>query len=166
MTTPMRPPFPSDPDAPATEEELREAEGLRDALGDAGVPHEGASLARAIVLAHAPRPLDEDENRALVEAALRVPTVVVKPRRAARAFGWVSAGMGTLALAAAVLLFLRAQPDGLATQVIPLREARSTQTLFHEPFAERGGESRRIDRIASARASDLRDNRFARWSVQ
>jgi hypothetical protein len=162
----MRPPLPSDPDAPATEEELREAEALRMALGDASVPHEAASLARAIVLAHAPRPLDEEVNRALVEAAVRVPTVVVRPRRAARTFGWVSAGAGTLAMAAAVLLMLRAQPDGITTQVIPLREARSTQALFREPFAEHGGESRRIDRIASARASDLRDNRFARWSVQ
>jgi hypothetical protein len=145
---------------------MREAEELRNALADSSVSHEGASLARAIVLAHAPRPLDEEENRALVEAALRVPTVVVKRTRPARVFGWVSAGMGTLALAAAVLLMLRTEPERVATRVVPLREARSTQALFREPFAERGGESRRIDRIASARASDLRDNRFARWSVQ
>jgi len=171
MTTPMRPPLPSDPDAPPSEEELREAEALRRALDEVSVPNEGATLARALVLAHAPPPLDDDANRALVERALRAPVVVVKvkTRRSARAFGGVSAGAGVLAMAAAVMLVLRpeaASTDSSTTQGVALHEARSTQPLFREPFAERGAGSRRIDRIASARASDLRDNRYARWAVQ
>jgi hypothetical protein len=169
MTIPMRPPLPSDPDAAPSEEELREAEALRRALDDPSVPHEGAALARAVVLAYAPRPLDADEHRALVDVAMRAPAVVALPMRRsrkARTFGWVSAGVGTLALAAAVLLMVRPQPDRMTTQAVALHEARTTQPLFREPFAERGGGSRRIDRIASARASDLRENRYARWAVQ
>jgi hypothetical protein len=74
-----------------------------------------------------------------------------------------------LAMAAAAMLVIRPgleRADSSTTQAVALHEARSTQPLFREPFAERGAGSRRIDRIASARASDLRDNRYARWSVQ
>jgi hypothetical protein len=46
--------------------------------------------------------------------------------------------------------------------------ARSTSDLFDAttPFPRTGGESARVDRIASARASDLRANRFAAWGVR
>lgn len=46
--------------------------------------------------------------------------------------------------------------------------ARSTADLFDAttPFPRTGGESARVDRIASARASDLRANRFAAWGVR
>ena len=46
--------------------------------------------------------------------------------------------------------------------------ARSTSDLFDAttPFPRTGGESARVDRIASARASDLRANRFASWGVR
>ena len=56
-------------------------------------------------------------------------------------------------------------PAVLAKELI---RARSTQTLFDPgtPFARRGGESSRVDRIARARAADLRANRFAAWGVE
>ena len=56
-----------------------------------------------------------------------------------------------------------APPPGAQATMVP---TRSTQSLFEEPFAPRGGASARIDRIAMARSSDLRENRFARWGVR
>ncbi len=46
--------------------------------------------------------------------------------------------------------------------------SRSTQDLFDAatPFPRSGGESARVDRIATARAADLRANRFASWGVR
>ena len=46
--------------------------------------------------------------------------------------------------------------------------ARSADALFDAttPFPRHGEESARIDRIASARAADLRQNRFAAWGVK
>ena len=75
---------------------------------------------------------------------------------------------GGVAMAAAIALLLgRPSADGARrAEAEPLVPVRSTQSLFHEPFARTGGESARIDRIASARAADLRDNRFAAWGVK
>ena len=46
--------------------------------------------------------------------------------------------------------------------------SRSTTDLFDAttPFPRSGGESARVDRIAGARAADLRANRFAAWGVR
>jgi hypothetical protein len=44
--------------------------------------------------------------------------------------------------------------------------SHSTQSLFPEPFAGTGGQTARVDRIAMARAADLRENEFARWGVR
>ena len=45
---------------------------------------------------------------------------------------------------------------------------RSTAELFDPavPFEAKGGESDRVDKILTARASDLRNNRFAAWGVR
>jgi hypothetical protein len=50
----------------------------------------------------------------------------------------------------------------------PRIAARSTTDLFDAatPFPRTGGESARVDRIAGARAADLRANRFAAWGVR
>ena len=54
--------------------------------------------------------------------------------------------------------------DAVVAAFIP---TRSTDDLFGAaPFPRTGGESQRIDRIAMARASDLRQNRFAAWGVR
>ena len=50
----------------------------------------------------------------------------------------------------------------------PRIAARSTQEMFDAatPFPRSGGESERVDRIAAARAADLRANRFAAWGIR
>jgi hypothetical protein len=163
----------TDPDAPPSEEELRQAAELREALADPSRENDSAALARAVVLAHSPRPLDDVLHRALVAQALapRPGTVTnlsaVRARRART--GVLVAAVSSMAVAAAALVFQQpsaapvAQVEPATTP--PLR-ARPTQALFREPFAAHGGESARIDRIASARASDLRENMFARWDVR
>jgi len=179
MKTPTEPDselagLPPDPDAPASDEERRAADELRDALADATRPDDDAALARALVLAYRPRPLGGAENAALVERALARPAAPVLfvaqvHVRRARTRWLVGAGVSTLALAAAALVF-QAQETPVAMTVdtaasLPAR-ARSAQPLFHEPFAAYGGTSSRVDRIASARAADLRENMFARWDVR
>ena len=169
MTTP-KPPY-DDPDAPASPGELRAAADLRDALSDPSRPHEDAELARAVSLAHAPRELSAEEHRALLERAL-APTNVIRlsartgRRRLFQASGVAGALFAGAAAAAAILLL---QPDAdrpSPAKAASLVQVRSTQPLFREPFAREGGESARIDRIAMARASDLRENEFSRWGVR
>ena len=164
-----------DPDAPITDEERVVSERLRDALADPRQKNDGAELARAVSLAFEPRALTDEEHRALVDRALsmaaprtnvRVGAFGAKTR--ARAVATVAAA---LALAAAtVLLFGRlasvpTESVALVTKT-PLLQTRSTQALFEEPFGRSGGASARIDRIAMARSTDLRENRFAKWGVR
>ena len=154
-----------DPDAPLTPEETRAAEELREALADPTRPHADADFARSLALAYAPRDLAPDEHRALLERALASASRPQARGRLIRvAFG---AGAAALALAAAIVLVVRSESMAPPTaEVLPLSVARSTQPLFREPFPVEGGESARIDRIALARASDFRDNQFARWGVR
>jgi hypothetical protein len=168
---------PDDPDAPASAEEIAAAEKLRDALADPKIDHEGAAFARAAALAHAPRAIDEAEHRAIVErviaAAAKSDRSQTKERRAGGgrvirvAFGAAAA----LSLAAAAILAIGNVGGGAREQaalepIVPLAPVRSTQPLFHEPFARSGGASARIDRIARAREGDLRENRFALRGVR
>jgi hypothetical protein len=156
-----------DPDAPATEDELRAAADLRVALDDVTRDNDDARLARALVLAHSPRPLDASDNETLVQGVLaaRPLSLVSRPRRSRAA--WLGAGVAIFAVAAGVLLFQPERTDVVAVADDPaLLRARSAQPLFHEPFLARGGASSRIDRIAAARGGDLRENMFARWDVR
>jgi hypothetical protein len=161
----------SDPDAPPSAEEARAAEDLRVALSDSSKAHEGAELARALHLAHDPRPLGRDAHEALVDRALAAPKKSKRSGVVVRvAFGVAAA----VSLAAGIAFLVGrsgldpAQPEttAVATAKLPLVHVRSTQPLFAEPFAAKGGTSARIDRIAMAREGDLRDNRFARWGVR
>jgi len=56
----------------------------------------------------------------------------------------------------------------VAGERAPRIAARSTEDMFDAatPFPRTGGESARVDRIATARAADLRANRFAAWGVR
>jgi len=194
MTTPEKPRSMDDPDAPPTEEELRDAEALRTALEApirvGGENNDDADFARALALAHHPRPLSAGEHRAIVERTLsRLDEGNAAPKGAPEApakrggmlvrvaFGATAA----LSLAAAFVLFVKFGPGerspksaavAAASMVAApvaetkLARVRSTQSLFPEPFPAAGGTSARIDRIALARASDLRDNRFAHWGVR
>ncbi|WP_394849071.1 hypothetical protein LZC95_16670 [Pendulispora brunnea] len=165
MTTPRKPPImDDDPDALPTEEELRAAEALRAALDDPALAHDDAAFARSLALAHAPRELAPDEHRAILEQALApAPAVPAATKRRGGIVVRVAFGAAATAIsmAAAFALLVRAPQEPLG-----LTRPHSTQSLFHEPFSTQGGTSARIDRIATARASDLRDNQFARWGVR
>ncbi|MGD0524797.1 MAG: hypothetical protein ABSE49_06630 [Polyangiaceae bacterium] len=150
-------------DAPATEEELAESAKLRDALDDPSRANEGAELARALSSAWSPRDLSAEQHRTLVDAALVRHDARRRRGRVIRVSFGASA---VLALAAAVLLYVRSDRQPPETRAAAVAFSRSTQPLFPERFATSGGESARIDRIAMARAADLRDNEFARWGVR
>lgn len=154
----------------ATAAALRDALDAKDAKGGASTETAGAQLARAMRCAYAPVGIDAEEHRALVEAALakmpartgRVAEVIPLRRRADVVRVAIGVVTGGLALAASVMLVVTSTGTRAET---PLARARTTQPLFSEPF-KAGDTSARIDRIASARASDFRDNRFAKWGVR
>ncbi|WP_437940669.1 hypothetical protein [Sorangium sp. So ce341] len=148
-----------------------------------GARDELAELAVALRAAWRPAPLAELRNRALVEGALRAaPAPAPRARRIAPV---TMAALSTLAAAAAAAALIFGQlreerasvarapgaaaaPVGAAAPRLPLIEARSTAALFDPaaPFPREGGQTERIDRIAAARASDLRQNRYAAWGVR
>jgi len=154
-----------DPDAPVSAEEQEQAGELRAALDDPSRTSAPAELARALSAAWDPRDLPARDHRALVDQAVARSTPARRRARVIR----VSFGAGAmLALAASVALVLWSGPQGPASSASSpaLAVSRSTQELFDEQFAPTGGETRRIDRIAMARATELRDNEFARWGVR
>lgn len=162
------PEHPDDPDAEATPEELAAAEELRLALADASRENEEAALLRAAALAHAPRSIDDADHRAIVDAALaKMPTTRKRSTRGMVVRVVFGAAASAVALAAGIALFVRlGEPPESAHLATHLVRVRSTQPLFAEPFAQQGGTTARIDRIALARQDDLRQNRFSRWGVR
>jgi hypothetical protein len=169
------------PDSPPSDEERAQAAQLRDALEDPSRAHQDAELARALSAAWSPRELTTAEHRALVEQALarrdaagrRGDGVLGFSR--GKVFRVTFGASAALAVAAAVLLVVwsgkrppspRAIGPATSARASVLAASRSTQALFSERFAPTGGETARIDRIAVARAADLRDNEFAKWGVR
>lgn len=147
-------------DAPPSEEELAESARLRDAL-EGNREHADADLLRAVAVAHEPRSLEPAENERLVQKAL----ATQKPRRGTVVrvvFGFSAVA----AIAASVLMYVSGATTTTPTARIELVPVRSTQALFDKPFESRSSASARIDRIALARESDLRENRFAKWGVR
>ncbi len=143
------PDWENDPDAPPTDDELKESERLRRELEDVRSSHPDAELARALHLAVAPRPLDQLSHRRILERAVpkRYPVVLV-------AFAAAAA-----AVIAAVSL-QRPEPPRAA-----LVHPHTTQALFKEPFKSEDA-SKRVDAIMASRSRDLRANRYARWGVK
>jgi hypothetical protein len=149
-----------DPFAPPTAEELVESERLRRAFDGDG-DHLDLALARVLAAAHSPKP---PQKSSLASAARKI-----EPRRTGRRlylrFGGAAAA---LAVAAAVLLRFGSEqrptpaPD---LQAFLLAQSRSTAPLF-QSAATTGAPSTRIDRIASIRAHELRENRYALWGVR
>lgn len=153
-------------------EETRAAARLRASLEGAAsdeAPDDVSTLARALAAAWSPKPLQDEEHRRIVERAVAeldgargADVIVLRPRSP---FVRVALGAASVvALAAAVTLLVREAGRG-ATVEAPFARTRSTEPLFTEPF-KTGEASARIDAIAMARASDFRDNRFARWGVR
>jgi hypothetical protein len=152
-----------DPDAPPSEEELAEAASLREALADPSSKEPRATLARSLALAYEPREIDPAEHKAIVDRSLREGEKRSRGRVVRIAFG-VSTVLA-LAAGVAAVLNMDAWMGGKQGVTLTLAVSRSTQPLFKEKFVE-GEKSARIDRIASARAADLRENKFARWGVK
>ncbi|WP_437592569.1 hypothetical protein [Sorangium sp. So ce1000] len=177
-------------------ERLREALEQRTAFGGgpgrgSGAPGEGAhgspdarddlaQLAGALRAAWRPAALPELRARAIIDGALRASP----PRGPRRIAPITMAALSTLAAAAAAVALIfghlrderasvaRAPADAAPAAALASRplliEARSTAALFDPavPFPREGGQTERIDRIAAARASDLRQNRYAAWGVR
>jgi len=144
-----------DPLAPPTEDELRESERLRQALETGDDEHAGAALARALRAAASAEALAPERIRHVAERALpRKPNVV-----------FVTFGAVALAAAAAFALLV-AHPRAAKTSApVALARSRSTADLFSERF-EPGQASARIDRIASSREREWRDNQYALWGLK
>lgn len=171
--------------APPTAAELAEAERLRHALEafeardardardetGADAAEDPGAVARVLRAAYRPGSIDPRTNDELVERALaaRAPR-----RRRRRVLPVTMAALATaVAMAASAVLVLRVARERLEDPSIrgmaaaSLVRTRSTAPLFDEsaPFPRTGGETARVDRIVSARAADLRANRFAAWGV-
>jgi hypothetical protein len=113
----------------------------------------------ALRAAFCPKDLSAEEHRAIIARALGT-TVASGPARPKTNVIRIAFTSSALAIAAAIALYLSAPP-----KEAPMARSRSTQPLFSEPF-KAGETSARIDKIALARASDYRDNRFAKWGVR
>jgi hypothetical protein len=156
-------------DLDPTPEELAAAEALRKALdaapGSDSASNDDADFLRSLKAAHSPAPLDAATNDALVAKALaRRPKKKSAEQRGVVirvAFGVAAA----LAVAAALFLIFGKLPTHTTAEPVALVRVRSTQPLFDKPFDTKDS-SARVDRIAMARASDLRENRFAQWGVR
>jgi hypothetical protein len=171
-------------DAPPTRLEREAAESLRVALDRSGELDDDAAILGDLRAAHRPAALAPARNEELIAGALAAAPRAVAPvasvsklRRALPAT--MATITGVLALAAGFTLLLQTRsfapvmPPSASradlAEVAPaaLIRSRSTDDLFDpaEKF-EIGHTSARIDRIASARSSDLRRNRFAAWGVR
>jgi len=171
------------PEDPPTEEELREAAAFAEHLEApeargkvtfAAQDDELVALAnqiRALSPAVAP-PRDATDaavGRAVARAvASKHESADARPRATSGASviafprGRTVATIGSLvALAASAFFIGRAQTasETASSSVPVLVQSRSTQPLFAEPFSHTPASSR-IDRIARARANDLRENGF------
>jgi hypothetical protein len=150
-----------DPLAPPTDAELLESARLRDAL-EAGSEHAGAAALGALRAAFHPLAADAAADRALPKASNQG-----GKSRGSVVYAVFGAAGASALLAASFLLFFggprrASEPSASATT---LAKPRSTTSLFDDRF-DTGGTTERIDRIASARGRELRDNRYASWGVR
>jgi hypothetical protein len=171
-----------DPFASASADELRESERLRQALETGDDGHADAALARALRSAVSPPSLP-GKARERAEASVRLGPAApaasppsrssaAEPRR-----NVVFVTFGALALAAAAgfaLMLARPSAEPSASAALAaasaapapaLLQSRTTGELFHERF-EASATTARIDRITSARARELRENRYALWGLR
>ncbi len=170
-------------DAKPTRLEQRAADTLRDGLARGGeLPREHA-IAGDLRAAWRSGEISAERNEALIQAAIER----AAPERTGRVLAFrralpvtVGAITSLVAIAAGIaLMFQRAEqaepsasigarPGSAAIARASLIRSRSTDDLFDpaEKFPVSGEESARIDRIALARASDLRQNRYAAWGVR
>lgn len=156
------------PLAPPSPEERMAASRLARAL-EHGSNDAGAALLRD--LAAITPGADAATSGAASERALRraLDQVPARPARSNVVFAWFGGAAAVLAAAAAVSLVIGdPEPAGRTRSRTAFAESRSAAPLFAEQLAA-GAElsaSARIDRIASVRARELRDNRYLAWGVR
>jgi hypothetical protein len=148
-----------DPFAPPSAEEARESERLRTALAAGDERDADVRLLRALSAANEPKAPRREASVAAGAALAGAP----RARKSNVLF--VSFGAATLAAAAAFALFFALPAQKAAPAAERLAPSRSTAELFEREF-EQGGATERIDVIASARAHDLRENRYAMWGAR
>jgi len=153
------------PEAPPTEAELARAASLRHALerGRPDAPGDADwEMLQAIRAAADPSALSEERQQRILAEAL-----AGKPRGRViyYAFGGV-ATMAAMAAALAVVIKGPASDEAMGAAGPAMALSRSTAELFPDGIPAKGGTSDRVDRIAYARARDLRENRFTRWGVR
>lgn len=159
-------------DVPATPAEREAAQRLRESIehprtDDRDEPE--IEVLDALVSAYRPRGIDPLRNELLITRALKRSSQGTAPRRVLPVV--TAAVLGVAAMAAGIALYLRPvtdKPVAASVAAPTLQRSRSTAELFDAatPFPRAGGESGRVDRIANARAAELRDNRFAIWGVR
>ncbi len=142
-----------------TAEELRLAEELRRGL-DGDAPSFDVDFARRLAVMTAPSDLDELAHERILRAAL-----AKEPRGSTRRAVVVSLSV-VVAAAAALAVVAHGERDLSHTPVAPQLARRSTEELFTGPAGPGATTTERVERIAHARARDLRENRFARWGVR
>ena len=155
-----------DPLAPPTEEELVESERLRRALEGDG-DHPDAELARVLAAAAGRgKTLAPGDAEQLAARA----TKHEKPSNVIYVVFGAAAAAAALAASAMLFVFPAAERGDSAAvssgaAATTLAVSRSTAPLFDQKF-EPGQTSQRVDRIAAARARELRRNRYAMWGVR
>ncbi len=170
-----------DEDAPPTRLEREAADRLRSALERGGDLDEEAAILGHLRAAHRPAALAPARNDELIAGALaRAPRALASVSTLRRVLpATIATITGVLALAAGFAVLVRTSNLPSPAAMVPspaelavvapaaLIRSRSTDDLFDpaEKF-EVKRTSARIDRIASARSSDLRRNRFAAWGVR
>jgi hypothetical protein len=157
-----------DPLAPASEEEIAESERLRRAL-DGEAEHPDLPLVRALRAAAQPKKLDELAAERAVKKALGKGSPARRGNVLFVSFG--AAATAIAALAAAWFVALRPALDtagsgNVRAAIHDLALSRSTAAMFQDPFVTTTTTTERVDKIALARARDLRSNRYAQWGVR
>ena len=157
-----------DPFAEASAQELVESERLRQALEGRGsaAQHADFELAQALSAAH--RAGDSPPAGAALPPT--APPLPAKARGKVHYYHF-GAALASLAAAAAVLIAVGLErhdesvaPGAPLPDLPALAQSRSTAGLFQADAAQ--APSVRIDRIASTRGRELRDNRYALWGVR
>ncbi|GAC1373539.1 MAG: hypothetical protein NVSMB47_20820 [Polyangiales bacterium] len=125
-------------------------------------------LARSLRHAVAARPLEAAAHRAILDRALGA-----RARSTPSPLVWIGGAFAAAASIAFAVLSVDARHDSAPSSAstsaslgASLVHARSLDGLFAEPFPIDQPTSARIDRIAVARARDLRANHFTRWGVR
>lgn len=160
-----------DPFRAPSADERAESERFRRAL-EGDTDHPDLALARALRAAHHEVPGERETDQASARALEGALGAAGRPRPKNVVF--VVFGVATSIAAAAAVLLVLAFPSSKegapASQALaapaapPLVQSRSAEPLFNAKF-ERTNTTMRVDRIATLRARELRDNRFRQWGV-